>query len=277
MSIHSTRLELVLRAARMRIDANEADLLLAQVLDRPRSWLFAHGEMELPPALAERFAALIARRECGEPVAYLTGCAGFYGLELMVTPDTLIPRPETELLVEMALERLPPETPARLLDLGTGSGAIALALARARPHAAITASDASPAALAVARANAAALGIGNVSFQRSDWYAGLEDAHFDLVVSNPPYVRADDPHLARGDVRFEPATALASGIDGLDALRNIIAGAHRHLVPGGWLLLEHGYDQGKAVRILLTAAGFTQVRTVRDLECRDRVAIARMV
>jgi len=277
MPIDSTRLDPALRAARGRIDPNEADLLLAHALGKPRSWLYAHGDAPLPRALAERFAALVSRRERGEPVAYLTGRAGFYGLELALTPDTLIPRPETELLVDLALERLPPHTPARVLDLGTGSGAIALALAHARPQAAVTATDASTAALAVARSNADALGTGNLTLRHSDWFTALDGARFDLIASNPPYIATNDPHLAQGDLRFEPAAALASGADGLEALRTIIAGAPRHLVPGGWLLLEHGYDQGQAVRALLTAAGFTQVTTARDLEHRERVAVARMV
>jgi len=277
MPIDSTRLDLALRTARAHIDPHEADLLLAHALGKPRSWLYAHADAPLPPPVAERFAALTARRERGEPVAYLTGRAGFYGLELAVTPDTLIPRPETELLVDLALERLPPYIPARVLDLGTGSGAIALALASARPQSAVTATDCSPAALAVARTNAGALGISNIAFRHSDWLTALEGEPFDLIVGNPPYIAANDPHLTRGDLRFEPPSALASGADGLDALRTIIAGAPRHLVPGGWLLLEHGHDQGRAVRALLLAAGFTQVTTARDLERRERVAVARMV
>jgi len=270
-----SRLDQHLHAARARIDAHEADLLLAHVLGRPLSWLFAHGEARLPAADSERFEALIARRAHGEPIAYLTGTCGFYGLQLSITPATLIPRPETELLVDLALARLPVHTPARVLDLGTGSGAIALAIAHTRPQAHVTASDHSPAALAVARSNARALGLGHLTFLESDWYAALGVQRFDLMVSNPPYIAAQDPHLAQGDLRFEPRTALTPEGDGLTALRQIISAAPAHLNPGGWLLLEHGYDQGLAVRELLHAAGLTNISTEQDLEHRDRVSLGQ--
>ncbi|GAP66110.1 (protein release factor)-glutamineN5-methyltransferase [Mizugakiibacter sediminis] len=219
------------------------------------------------------FAALLARRLAGEPVAYLVGRRGFWSLELEVTPATLIPRAETERLVELALARLPADAAARVADLGTGSGAIALAIARERPRARVVATDASAEALAVARRNAARLGLGNVVFAQGDWCAALGEARdFDLIVSNPPYIAAGDPHLGEGDLRFEPAAALASGADGLDAIRRIVRDARAHLRPGGGLLFEHGYRQGAAVRALLAAAGYREVFSARDLEGRERVS-----
>jgi len=267
------RLDHLLHAARKRIDAHEADLLLAHVLNKPRSWLFAHGDASLPEDAITHFETLLARRAHGEPVAYLTGTCGFYGLELSVTPDTLIPRPETELLVELALNRLP-HAATSVLDLGTGSGAIALAIARERPQARVTATDRSPAALNIARANAQALGL-NLTLLASDWYSALAAQRFDLIVSNPPYIAASDPHLTQGDLRFEPRTALTPEGDGLAALRAIITAAPAHLEPGGWLLLEHGYDQGPAARELLDAAGLSEIHTEQDLEGRDRVTCGR--
>jgi release factor glutamine methyltransferase len=267
------RIDALLRVARNRIDAADAELLLAHVLDRPRSWLYAHGDAALDATAVTRFEALLARRAQGEPVAYLTGRRGFWRFELAVTPATLIPRPETELLVELALARLPAERALRVADLGTGSGAIALALAFERPRAQVVATDASPDALAVARGNAAALGLANVAFRQGDWFAPLAGERFDLVASNPPYIAAGDPHLA--ELRFEPAAALASGADGLDAIRAIVRDAPAHLQPGGWLLLEHGPDQGAAVRALLHAAGLVAVATERDLERRERVTLGR--
>ena len=261
--------------ARGRIDPAEAGLLLAHALGRTRGWLFAHGSDAVEAAAAATFDALVARREAGEPVAYLCGQRGFWTLDLAVTPDTLIPRPETELLVELALARLPRGREAHVADLGTGSGAIALALASERPRARVLATDASAAALAVAHANAGRLGLGNVEFRRGDWYEALPGLRFDLIASNPPYIAADDPHLAQGDLRHEPLSALASGADGLVAIRAIVAGAAAHLLPGGWLLLEHGWTQGAAVRELLEAGGFCEVGTQRDLEERDRVSLGR--
>lgn len=271
----STRLDALLREARARIDDLDAQFLLAHVLDKPRSWLYAHADAVLPPDVCERFDALVARRSRGEPVAYLTGRRGFHDLELMITADTLIPRPETEVLVDLALQRLRPGAAARVADLGTGSGAVGLAIARARPDVEVVATDRSVAALAVARANAGALGIGNVGFREGDWYAALDAQRFELIASNPPYIAGDDPHLGEGDLRFEPRGALTPGGDGLDAIRWIIAGAPAHLQPGGWLLLEHGHDQGASVRALLSAAGFVEVATEQDLEHRDRVSLGR--
>ena len=269
------RLDALLRDARSRIDAADAECLLAHALGRPRTWLYAHGDARAEPALRQRFDALVARRAAGEPVAYLTGRRGFWNLELQVTPDTLIPRPETELLVELALARLPRDRAVDVADLGTGSGAIALAIARERPRARVVATDASPAALAVAQGNAQGLAIGNVECRLGDWLAPLAGDRFDLIASNPPYIAAGDPHLEAGDLRFEPPAALASGADGLDAIRRSVAAAPAHLHPGGWLLLEHGWDQGPAVRGLLQVGGFVEVATHPDLEGRDRTSLGR--
>jgi release factor glutamine methyltransferase len=253
----------------------DAEALLLHVLDKPRSWLVAHDTDVLDDQIRAAFEAMVARREAGEPVAYITGRRGFWSLELEVTPATLIPRPETELLVELALERLPPDRPARVVDLGTGSGAIALAIAKERPRAAVTAVDLSADALAVARGNARRLGLERVRFLHGTWMTPLSSERFELIVSNPPYIEAADPHLGQGDLRFEPATALASGADGLDAIREIVAAAPAHLEAGGWLLLEHGWDQGAAVRALLDQAGYAEVFTATDLEGRDRVSGGR--
>ena len=270
------RLDTVLRAAGARIGAVDAEGLLLHVLQRPRSWLYAHADDRLDAARQREFDALLERREAGEPVAYLTGRRGFWTLDLGVTPDTLIPREDTERLVELALERLPVGAPVDVADLGTGSGAIALAVARERPRARVVATDRSAAALAVATANAACAGLGNVEFIHGDWFEPLAGRRFDLIASNPPYIRNDDPHLAEGDLRFEPVTALASGADGLEDIRRIVASAPAHLRPGGWLLLEHGHDQGNAVRALLRAAGLVDVETGTDLEGRDRVGLGRL-
>ncbi|MBY6279356.1 peptide chain release factor N(5)-glutamine methyltransferase [Stenotrophomonas maltophilia] len=260
------------------VDArHEAELLLLHVLERPRSWLFAHATDPLAANDQAAFEALLARRVAGEPVAYLTGRRGFWTLDLEVDPATLIPRPETELLVELALERLPPDQALQLADLGTGSGAIALALASERPRAQVLATDASPGALAVAARNAARHELDNVRFAEGghDWYAPLQGVRFDLIASNPPYIASNDPHLEQGDLRFEPSTALASGMDGLDDIRRIVDGGQAHLRPGGWLLIEHGWDQGAAIRALFEATGFAEVQTVQDLEQRDRITLGR--
>lgn len=270
------RIDATLREARNETAPGEAELLMAHVLDRPRSWLYAHGDEELADDASRRFMALIERRRAGEPVAYLIGQRGFWRFDLQVSPATLIPRPESELLVEQALARLPPDRDALIADLGTGSGAIALSLAMERPLARVIATDASAAALEVAIGNARSLGLENVDFRLGDWLAPLAGAHFDLIVSNPPYIADTDTHLQQGDLRFEPRIALASGSDGLDDIRRIIRDAPALLVPRGWLLLEHGLDQGDAVRALLAGAGMLDVETVRDLEQRDRVSLGRV-
>ena len=264
-----------LRAAAARIYHVDAEWLLLHVLGRSRSWLFLHEGDGLGDADAAAFEALVERREAGEPVAYLTGRRGFWTLDLAVTPATLIPRPETELLVELALARIPLDAAARIADLGTGSGAIALAIACERPRAHVFATDASDAALAIARDNARGNRIVNIEFRFGSWFAPLAGERFDLIASNPPYIESDDPHLDEGDLRFEPASALASGADGLDDLRAIASNAASHLEPGGWLLVEHGWNQGEAVRGLFEAAGFIQVHTARDLENRERVTLGR--
>lgn len=250
---------------------HEAELLLLHVLGKPRSWLFAHATDSVETGDVAAFHALLARRVAGEPVAYLLGHRGFWTLDLAVSPATLIPRPETELLVELALARLPVDTALAVADLGTGSGAIALALASERPQVDVTATDLSAAALDMARGNAARNGLARVRFVQGAWFAPLQGMRFDLIASNPPYIASNDPHLQQGDLRHEPATALASGIDGLDDIRLIVADAGAHLLPGGWLLIEHGWDQGAAIRTLFEHAGFEQVHTERDLEQRDRV------
>ncbi|OOG63957.1 protein-(glutamine-N5) methyltransferase, release factor-specific [Rhodanobacter sp. B04] len=263
----------VLAAATQRLGERlDAELLLLHALKKPRSWLFAHVDDMLDMDVRTAYAALLDRRVQGEPVAYITGHRGFWSLELEVTPATLIPRPETELLVEQALQRLPRDAACRVADLGTGSGAIALAIASELPHAQVSATDASAAALAVARRNAQRLAIGHVVFLHGDWLVPLADQRFDMIVSNPPYIETADPHLGQGDLRFEPASALASGHDGLDDIRRIVRDARAHLHPGGWLLFEHGWNQGAAVRALLADAGYGEIFTVQDLEHRDRVS-----
>jgi release factor glutamine methyltransferase len=253
----------------------EIELLLGHALGRDRAWLYAHADDALDPDAAIGFHALLQRRAGGEPLAYITGRREFWSLDLVVTPDVLIPRPETELLVELALRRIPQGAKVEIADLGTGSGAIALAIASERPYARILAIDRSAAALAVARSNAESLRIGNVAFAMGDWYGALAGRRFDVIVSNPPYVAVDDPHLAQHGLRFEPAAALASGSDGLEAIRAIAAGAPVHLQPGGWLLLEHGFEQGAAVRALLQQSEFVDVFSAVDLERRERVSGGR--
>lgn len=266
-------------AAALALDAGsarlEAQILLQQALGKPRAWLLAHPEAEIAPPQHEVYTGLLLRRLSGEPVAYILGEREFYGLNFKVTPATLIPRPETELLVEQALARIEPNQAARVLDLGSGSGAIALTIAHFRPRIEVVAVDASADALAVARENAARMNVANASFVLGDWYAPLEDARFDLIVSNPPYVAPGDPHLHQGDLRYEPVAALLSGGNGLDDIRRIAAGALAHLAPCGWLLLEHGYDQADAVRGILKDAGLTEVFTAPDLAGMDRVSGGR--
>lgn len=259
--------------ARGDIEArHEAEILLGHVLQRERAWLFSHADFVPDQAQIDKYEALMKARQRGEPIAYLIGHRGFWTLDLLVTPDVLIPRAETELLVELALARIPLGVEFRIADLGTGSGAIALAIAGDRPHARVLATDASCAALAVATTNAQRLGIDNVEFAEGDWCAALGSRMFDMIVSNPPYIAATDAHLGQGDLRFEPIAALASGADGLDAIRQIIKAAPRHLAGGGWLLLEHGYEQGAAVRDLLGQHGFNATQTWQDLADHDRIS-----
>jgi release factor glutamine methyltransferase len=261
------------------LDRADAACLLRAVTGASRAQLIAHGEEVLPESQARRFLELAHRRRQGEPVAYLTGRREFYGFDFEVDSAVLIPRPETELLVDLALDRLPPDAGARVLDLGTGSGAIALALALLRPQLDVVAVDRSPDALAVAKRNLVRLlpGTQRVRLVQGDWYQALSGGSFDLIVSNPPYVAARDPHLGEGDLRFEPAAALVGGDDGLDAIRRVVAGAAAFLAPGGQLLFEHGYDQAPACRRLLAAAGFSSLIEVADLAGIPRVAGGRLL
>lgn len=251
----------------------DAEVLLAFVLGRERSWLRAFDETEPDQPHKARFETLLRRREAGEPVAYLLGRREFWSLSLTVTPDTLIPRPDTELLVECAIGSLPDG--GRLLDLGTGSGAIALAVRSSRVDARVMAVDRSQSALDVARQNGAALGF-HVEWRLSDWYSALPTGRFEVIVSNPPYIAEGDPHLVAGDVAHEPRAALVSGDDGLEDLRCIISGAREWLVAGGWLWLEHGFAQAAAVRALLGASGFVAIETRRDLSGHERVTGGRL-
>jgi len=258
--------------AGLPLDPLENRILLCHALGLTRVGLITNGERVVNEDEAARLDALVARRQAGEPIAYIVGQREFFGLPFQVGPAVLIPRPDTELLVELALERLAPG--ARLLDMGTGSGAIAVAVAHTRPDAVVSALDLSEEALTIARANAAANGA-SVRFLRSDWFAALHGEVFDLVASNPPYIADGDEHLAQGDLRFEPSGALTDFGDGLSALRTLVAGARAHLVAGGWLLLEHGYDQADAVRALLSEAGYAEVQSWRDLGGIERVSGGR--
>jgi release factor glutamine methyltransferase len=267
-----TGAEALAQARAAGVERLDAMWLLEHLLGRPRSWLLAHDDEPLPPSAATAWPALLARRAGGEPLAYVVGEREFCDLKLGVTPAVLVPRPETEGLVRWALELAPTLPAGPWADLGTGSGAIALALAAAAPRQPIWASDTSAAALAVARANAARLALA-VSLAEGDWWQPLAGRRFALVVSNPPYIAAGDLHLAA--LQHEPQLALTPGGDGLDALRTIVAGAPPHLLPGAWLLLEHGHDQADAVAALLAAAGFEPAQTRTDLAGLPRCTGAR--
>lgn len=259
--------------AALPLEPLENRILLCHALGVSRVGLITQSERALNSAEAAHLDALVQRRLAGEPIAYIVGEREFFGLPFRVGPGVLIPRPDTELIVELSLERLPPR--GRLLDMGTGSGAIAVACAHSRRDASVTALDVSEEALAIARANAAANGA-QVRFLRSDWFAAIGEERFELIASNPPYIAAGDAHLSQGDLRFEPVGALTDHGDGLAALRSIIDGAPDHLMPGGWLLLEHGYDQAEAVRALLAARGFLEVQSWRDLAGIERVSGGRL-
>ena len=250
----------------------DCELLLCHVLDVDRSYLKTWPDRELSSAVEEPFQHLLQRRIQGEPVAYLIGTQGFWTLDLKVSPDTLIPRPETELLVEAALDlELPAQ--AKALDLGTGTGAIALALASERKQWQISAVDLMPNAVQLAKANCQRHQLDNVEIFQSSWFAEIPTQHFDLIVSNPPYIEDGDVHLTQGDVRFEPASALVSGADGLDDLRLLVAESVSYLADRGWLMVEHGYQQGPAVRELFEQAGFAEVETRRDLNDLERITL----
>ncbi|MGJ7457204.1 peptide chain release factor N(5)-glutamine methyltransferase [Halomonas sp. MA07-2] len=257
----------------------DAEMLLCHLLGVDRTWLYTWGDCEAEAAKVACFEALLTRREAGEPVAYLTGEREFWGLQLVTEPSTLIPRPDTETLVEAALEKASAAT-GRLLDLGTGTGAIALALASERPGWGVMGVDLRAEAVALAVRNAARLAIVNASFRQSDWFATLGNGEratqrFELIVSNPPYLADDDPHLARGDLRFEPVSALVAGEGGLADLYHLVRTARGHLALDGWLLLEHGAEQGSAVREALVAAGYLEVTTRLDLAGHERVTLGR--
>jgi len=259
-----------------RLPRLELRMLLGHVLQREYAWLIAHDLDALDDSVAAQFESLVARRVAGEPIAYLLGEREFYGRSFRCTPAALIPRPETELLVDVALTRIAPNESIRILDIGTGTGCIAITLALERPHGAVTAIDVSPDALALARENAQRLGATNVEFIESNWFAALaDDARFNVIVSNPPYIVPGDVHLTQGDLRFEPAIALADAVDGLESCRQLLRGAVKHLHSGGWLIVEHGYDQGASVPALFRAAGFTQVDMLRDLADMPRVTIGK--
>ncbi|GLS03859.1 release factor glutamine methyltransferase [Chitiniphilus shinanonensis] len=255
------------------LDLVDARVLLQHAAGVSRAWLIAHGGDPLPDAAARLFETLAARRRAGEPVAYLVGAREFYGRDFAVSPAVLIPRPDTELLVELALARAP--RAGRVLDLGTGSGCIPVTLKLERPDLTVSAVDLSVEALAVARNNALRLDA-RVRLVESDWFGALAGECFDLIVSNPPYIHADDAHLAQGDLRFEPRGALTDGGDGLAHLRRIVADAPAHLAPGGWLLFEHGYDQGAAARALLAAGDWQEIQTWSDLGDNERVTGGRL-
>ncbi|WP_122690977.1 peptide chain release factor N(5)-glutamine methyltransferase [Pseudomonas viridiflava] len=254
----------------------DAELLLAAALGKPRSFLHTWPERIVSTEAALAFAGYLQRRRTGEPVAYILGQQGFWKLDLEVAPHTLIPRPETEMLVEAALELVPAFAPAQVLDLGTGTGAIGLALANDRQQWKITAVDRVLEAVELAERNRQRLQLDNAEVLNSHWFSALEGRQFDLIISNPPYIAETDPHLSMGDVRFEPGSALTSGPDGLDDLRTIISEAPAYLSPGGWLLLEHGYDQGPAVRELLIRHGFERIQTRRDLGEHERITFGCM-
>lgn len=252
----------------------DAEILLEFVTGKGRTYILAFGETAITDAQREQLDWLLARRKQGEPIAHLTGVREFWSLPLFVSPATLIPRPDTECLVEQALARLP-SGPCRILDLGTGTGAIALALASERPDCTVTAVDVMPDAVALARRNVERLRLNNVSVLQSSWFAALESRMFEMIVSNPPYIDEDDPHLAQGDVRFEPLTALVAANQGLADLDHIVTTSRQHLLPGGWLLVEHGWTQGEAVRALFTRAGYAAVETCRDYGGNERLTLGQ--
>jgi len=253
------------------IDPADSRVLLRAALGASAAHLAAHPERALTDVESQRYRAWVERRRNGEPVAYITGEREFYSLAIKVTPSVLIPRPETELLVEAALELIAADAPVRVLDLATGSGCVAVAIGRHRARARVTATDISRDALNVARSNAEAQGV-EVEFIESDWFAALTGRRFDLIVANPPYIAEGDRHLDEGDLRFEPRNALVAGPDGLACIDSIVARAHAHLDTGGWLLFEHGFDQAAPCRSLLQRAGFEQVISKRDLAGIERIS-----
>ena len=270
--------QLLAHAAQITSDTAQldAELLLAFVLDKPRSYLYTWPDRTVEQAQAERYLTLLERRKQGEPVAYLLGRQGFWTLDLEVAEHTLIPRADTELLVEATLALGAADAPLQVLDLGTGSGALALALASERSLWQVTGVDRIESAVALAQRNQQQLQLTNVQFLVSHWFSAIAGQRYDLIVSNPPYIADNDPHLQQGDVRFEPLSALVSGADGLDDIRLIITQAPSCLLADGWLLLEHGFDQAHAVRELLCQAGFVDVASQRDLSGHERISLGRL-
>ena len=259
-----------------RLPRIELRMLLGHIVQREYAWLIAHDLDALDDSVAAQFESLVGHRIAGEPIAYLLGEREFYGRAFRCSPAALIPRPETELLVDTTLTRIAAGESADILDIGTGTGCIAVTLALERSRAAVTAIDFSPDALALASENAQRLGATNIDFIESNWFAALaDDAQFDLIVSNPPYIVPGDAHLTQGDLRFEPAVALADAVDGLESYRQLLRGAVKHLHRGGWLVVEHGFDQGDSVPALFRAAGFAQVDMLRDLADLPRVTIGK--
>lgn len=268
-----------LRQAASELSASEspkrdAEILLEFVTGKARTYLLAFGETQLSAEQEAQLATLLARRKTGEPVAHLVGEREFWSLPLYVSPATLIPRPDTECLVEQALSHLPAQA-CRILDLGTGTGAIALALASERPDCEVTAVDVMPDAVALAQRNVARLGFPNVTVLQSSWFSALDNRTFGMIVSNPPYIDEHDPHLTQGDVRFEPLTALVAANEGLADIVHIVTTSRQHLLPGGWLLVEHGWTQGDAVRDVFIAAGYRAVETCRDYGGNDRLTLGQ--
>lgn len=268
-----------LRQAASELSASEspkrdAEILLEFVTGKARTYLLAFGETQLSAEQEAQLATLLARRKTGEPVAHLVGEREFWSLPLYVSPATLIPRPDTECLVEQALSRLPAQA-CRILDLGTGTGAIALALASERPDCEVTAVDVMPDAVALAQRNVARLGFPNVTVLQSSWFSALDNRTFGMIVSNPPYIDEHDPHLTQGDVRFEPLMALVAANEGLADIVHIVTTSRQHLLPGGWLLVEHGWTQGDAVRDVFIAAGYRAVETCRDYGGNDRLTLGQ--
>ena len=284
---HTIQSELKVASARIHSDSPrlDAEILLAHCLKKPRSHLLAWPDKVLQSAQLKQFRQLLQRRIDGQPISYLIGTREFWSIDLSVTPEVLIPRPETELLVETALAKLPSSS-LQVADLGTGSGAIAIALAKERPNWQIIATDQSEAALSIATQNAAQQGLSNIEFRHGNWCGALPETGFDLIISNPPYIAESDPHLSQGDVRFEPPQALASGADGLDDIRQIISQALTFLKPNAWLMLEHGYNQSSAVSRLFNEAQlehdkeihqhYTHIRSLTDLSGHTRATIAQL-